>query len=333
MARRVRDAILTAYLLMLIWLLVPPLILVVGSVIRPPLYFWIQPVNDWLADPSPLASCSGRSSGGCSATSVGDVRAIPVDGRQSSSRGRCSCSCWRSGGCGRRSAARRRRRRAGPGSARRRAGGVGDGSPSPNAATTRSSWKERYFAPVDRFTRLVLLPAIVVITLPLVLMTEVEGRLSRILVELAIRGSEARRFLPEDFLWMLQIDLGWYVAFWLLAVGDVGRLDPLAGERDVDDRERRHGALVGQLDELVSSMPVAGSASLGGKYTLPFSPGAGADQLALLEAAEERALGKRSGVLDFDQLGTTCTCTGSRSSDRRRLDLFRPRPGRSGRCR
>ncbi len=40
------------------------------------------------------------------------------------------------------------------------------------------AWKERYFAPVDRFTRFVLLPAIIVITLPLALVTEVEGRIS-----------------------------------------------------------------------------------------------------------------------------------------------------------
>ncbi len=55
-ARRVRDAIVTSYLLVLGWLLVPPLILVFGSAIRPAAYFWIQPVNDWLADSSPLGA-------------------------------------------------------------------------------------------------------------------------------------------------------------------------------------------------------------------------------------------------------------------------------------
>jgi hypothetical protein len=79
-------------------------------------------------------------------------------------------------------------------------------------------WKERYFAPVDRFTRLVLLPAIIFITLPLALMTEVEGNISRVIMEFAMRGHDARRSLPEGFLWMLQIDLGWYDGFWLLAV-------------------------------------------------------------------------------------------------------------------
>src|SRR5262249_31531684 len=55
-------------------------------------------------------------------------------------------------------------------------------------------------------------------TLPLALMTEVEGNISRIVVELAVRGAQARQGLPQGFLWALQVDLGWYVAFWLLAV-------------------------------------------------------------------------------------------------------------------
>ncbi len=49
-------------------------------------------------------------------------------------------------------------------------------------------------------------------------MTEVEGRFSRVLTELAMRGWGARKLVPEMFLSALQIDLGWYVAFWLLAV-------------------------------------------------------------------------------------------------------------------
>src|SRR5262249_35461396 len=42
-------------------------------------------------------------------------------------------------------------------------------------------WKERYFAPADVFTKMVLLPAIIIVTLPLALVTEVEGRLSQVL--------------------------------------------------------------------------------------------------------------------------------------------------------
>ena len=63
-----------------------------------------------------------------------------------------------------------------------------------------------------------LLPAIVIITLPLALMTEVEGRLSSVFRDLFRVGLEARRYAMGEFLWSLQVDLGWYVGFWLLAV-------------------------------------------------------------------------------------------------------------------
>ena len=36
------------------WLFVPPLIRLMAIAIRTRLYFWIQPVNDWLADTSPV---------------------------------------------------------------------------------------------------------------------------------------------------------------------------------------------------------------------------------------------------------------------------------------
>jgi ABC-type transport system involved in multi-copper enzyme maturation permease subunit len=54
LTRRVRDAVVTAYLLVLFWLLVPPVILLFGTVMLPALYSGIQPVNDWLADTSPV---------------------------------------------------------------------------------------------------------------------------------------------------------------------------------------------------------------------------------------------------------------------------------------
>ncbi len=80
------------------------------------------------------------------------------------------------------------------------------------------SWKERYFAPVDRFTRIVLLPAIIVITLPLALVTEVDGRLSGFFAELWRDPLLAFRTMRWELLRAIQLDLGWYVGFWLLAV-------------------------------------------------------------------------------------------------------------------
>ncbi len=55
-ARRVRDAVMTSYLVILFWMFVPPLVLIFGSQIRPTLYFWVEPVNDWLVHSSPLGA-------------------------------------------------------------------------------------------------------------------------------------------------------------------------------------------------------------------------------------------------------------------------------------
>ena len=79
-------------------------------------------------------------------------------------------------------------------------------------------WKERYFAPADIFTKLVLLPAIVCVTLPLALITEVQGGVSQIAVDFWQHGLGATRFVREGLAWALRLDLGWYTAFWLLAV-------------------------------------------------------------------------------------------------------------------
>ena len=137
-ARRVRDAVVTSFLLVLFWLLVPPLILLAGTAIRPPLYFWIEPVNNWLVDLSPLGPWARTVRVRQVPRSIRGSRSSP--GRWASSSGERDCSCcWRSGGSGRSSAARRRRRCVALGSAPGRAGGAGVGSPRPHAATTRSS--------------------------------------------------------------------------------------------------------------------------------------------------------------------------------------------------
>ena len=208
---------MTSFLLVLFWLLVPPLILLAGTAIRPPLYFWIEPVNNWLVDLSPLgpwartvrvrpgptvypgfeefAWTMGLQLGGAGLFLLLAIwRLRPIFRRQEETSVRRPWFRSRKG--------RRRRRWFAP----------------PACGDDPIVWKERYFAPVDRFTRIVLLPAIVVITLPLALMTEVEGRLSGIAVDFWRLGLAAREFIRNEFLWALQVDLGWYVGFWLLAV-------------------------------------------------------------------------------------------------------------------
>jgi ABC-type transport system involved in multi-copper enzyme maturation permease subunit len=54
-ARRVRDAILVAFLLELAWLVIPPLITLGLSSWRPALYGWIRPVSEWVFAVHPFA--------------------------------------------------------------------------------------------------------------------------------------------------------------------------------------------------------------------------------------------------------------------------------------
>ena len=201
LARRVRDAIMTSYLLLLFWLLVPPLILRLRARRSGPrLYFWIEPVNDWLVDLSPLGASDPDWCG--MARRARPCRRSRINScgwSGSSSAGpRCSCllAIWRLRPIFRRQEETRPRRKWFR-SAKAAAGGAAAmARPARSAATTRSLWKERYFAPVDRFTRFVLLPAIIVITLPLALMTEVEGGSAGILVDLPRNAaSTARRSL------------------------------------------------------------------------------------------------------------------------------------------
>ncbi len=73
---------------------------------------------------------------------------------------------------------------------------------------------------------------------------------------------------------------------------DVRRLDALAGERDVDDRERRHGALVRQLDEIVELLAGRGIGFPRREVDLPVLTGAPTEKLALLQRPQVRALRK-----------------------------------------
>jgi ABC-type transport system involved in multi-copper enzyme maturation permease subunit len=228
LARRVRQAVLTAYLVLFLWLFVPAFIFVTGSRLYPMQYQWIRTVNDWLLASSPfgvflltairgrLGAIRGRFGPGSNLTSMlGDFqwmvalqlvlaslfvflavwRLRPAFRRQEETPARRT---WFGNAGGRR---RHRRWFA-----------------RPECGTDAVLWKERYFAPADIFTKLVLLPAIVIVTLPLALITEAYGGLGEIAVDLWRNGPRAIRWMSDNLVWALRLDLGWYSALWLLAV-------------------------------------------------------------------------------------------------------------------
>ena len=219
LARGVRQAVLAAYVLLVAWLLVPSFLELFGSRLYAGAYQWIRPVNTWLVVTSPFglivnvlirarprlilwsvmtdfAWMVGLQLG-CAALflflAVWCLR--PVFRRQEEIPARRT---WFGG-----SQARRRRPR---------------WLDRPECGNDAVLWKERYFAPADIFTKLVLLPAIVCVTLPLALITEVQGGVGQIIFDFWQHGLGATRFVRENLAWALRLDVAWYAAFWLLAV-------------------------------------------------------------------------------------------------------------------
>ncbi len=208
-ARRVRQSVLTAYCLLLAWLVVPTFIELIGSRLYPLQYQWIRAANDWLVASSPLGRIGGRS------PTRGDIEWM-VGLQLGAASLFLLLAAWRLRPIFRHQEETPARRTwFGSGGAR---GHRKRWFARPECGADAVLWKERYFAPADIFVKLVLLPAIVIVTLPLALVTEVQGGLGQIVVDLWQHGPNATRFVRDNLVWALRVDLGWYTALWLLAV-------------------------------------------------------------------------------------------------------------------
>ena len=217
LARRVRQAVLTAYLLLFAWLLVPTFLELIGSRLYSLAYQWIRPVNTWLVATSPFGVILNTRGGTLpSLTSVTRDFAWMVGLQLGAAAFFLFLAVWRLRPVFRRQEETPARRTwFGSTGARQRRRRWLD---RPQCGNDAVLWKERYFAPADIFTKLVLLPAIVCVTLPLALITEVQGGVGQIIVDFWQNGLGAAGFVREDLLWALRLDVAWYTAFWLLAV-------------------------------------------------------------------------------------------------------------------
>jgi ABC-type transport system involved in multi-copper enzyme maturation permease subunit len=221
LARRVRQSVLSAYILVFGWLIIPTFVELFGSRSFAISYQYIRTFNEWLVASSPLGvifrmALRRRPGPGFSLSPLpGDFewmvglqlagaslllllaawRLRPTFRRQEDTPARRT---W-FGNAG----ARRRRRRF---------------FARPECGADAVLWKERYFAPADIFTKLVLLPAIVIVTLPLALITDAYGGLGEVTMDLWRNGPHAIRWMTGNLVWALRLDLGWYTALWLLAV-------------------------------------------------------------------------------------------------------------------
>jgi hypothetical protein len=221
LVRRVRQAVVISYLLMLAWLFVPPLIGILCAALYPAIYSWYGPVSEWLTATSPVEIWFEEARRPMVRGMV--PTAAPIEAFEwmvglqlGGAVLLLLLAIWRLRPTFRRqeeTPARRTWFRARPAHSRRPRW-----LDRPACGDDAVLWKERYFAPADLFTKMVLLPAIIIVTLPLALITEVEGGFSGVLVDLFWNGWRAARFRGESLVWALQVDLGWYTAFWLLAV-------------------------------------------------------------------------------------------------------------------
>jgi hypothetical protein len=76
-------------------------------------------------------------------------------------------------------------------------------------------------------------PAIALVSLLLTVMTEIEGHITERVADFCQYGFSAARFPTSALAWVLRVDLGWYTAFWLLAVAGAAA-SSVAIEREED---------------------------------------------------------------------------------------------------
>ena len=206
LARGVRQAVLTAYLLLFLWLFVPPIVHVLGTSIYRAAYGSIQPYFEWLVASSPLSVYFGatfRARGGALWTTLWTSFSSEIAWMVGLQLGGAALflliASWQLRPTYRRQEANPARRTWFGRRGERRLKWLA----RPVCGVDALLWKERYFAPTDIYTRFILLPAVIAVTLPLALMTYIHAD---------------QRFASDDFLMAFRVDIGWYVAFWLLAV-------------------------------------------------------------------------------------------------------------------
>ena len=235
-ARRVRQAVLVTYVLLIAWLIVPPVFDGVCSWLYPEFYRWFEPANEWIqltgplglmvmirgAGPRPqIAPAAVVSSSfdlycwmvgfqlGAAAIFIliASWRLRPVFRRQEESRPRVT---W--------FAPRARRPR---------------WLNRPECGSDAMLWKERHFARTDVFTKLVLLPATIILTVYVILgarFDETVVHSFRAVWSVGYRASSAYTLELHDELCVIS---PLYLAIWMMAAAGAAA-SSAAFEREQD---------------------------------------------------------------------------------------------------
>ena len=235
LARRVRQAVLIAYVLLLAWQFVPVIIYVCAR-LYPVAYSWIEPINTWVGATSPLfvygttMTRMGRMARGMAGLVVEQFLWM-VGLQLGASALMILLAVWRLRPTFRRQEATQPRRKwferktARPARAPR-------WWDRPECGEDAMGWKERYFARTDIVTKLVVLPATVAVSVILVLSVGIDESLIRAFTDLwngGFRGWGG----GEALVGHLRVASAWYVAIWLLAVAGASA-SSVAVEREED---------------------------------------------------------------------------------------------------
>jgi ABC-type transport system involved in multi-copper enzyme maturation permease subunit len=220
-ARRVGQGVLIAYVLEIGWLIVPPVVDVVCRWLFPGLYLWIEPVSEWVRSATPVSlliwtrpfyrrQFLGMTRGvpptfldqflwmmglqcalGVIFLLIAGWQLRPTFRRQEESR---PWVTWFS----------RKVRR--PRWLNR-----------PECGTDAMLWKERHFARTDLFTKLVVLPATILLTVAVLLSGDLDEKVMRSFSSVWQQGYTSRSREPIDLNDWLHAVIPLYVSLWLLA--------------------------------------------------------------------------------------------------------------------
>ncbi len=225
-SRKVRQAVLISYILLLAWQIAPAIVLLAGSRLFPATYGWIEPVNTWVGATSPLWVYSsmfirnafgfGRGMGPASATFLAEQLAWMAGLQLGAAALMVLLAVWQLRPTFRRHEATQPRRTwfgpRGP----RRPGRRPRWWDRPACGDDAVLWKERYFARTDVFTKLVVLPATILVSTILIMASGLDESLGEAARNLWRGGGP--RMGSETFVDHLRVVSAWYTAIWLLAL-------------------------------------------------------------------------------------------------------------------
>jgi len=226
-SRKVRQAVLISYVLLLAWQFVPVVVYWGGSRLFTTAYSWVEPVNTWVGATSPLwvwirvifrtGFGAPRAMTPMTGWIIFEQVAWMVGIQVASAALMILLAVWRLRPAFRRHEATQPWRNwFGSRKARRpaRSGRRPRWWDRPACGGDAMLWKERHFARTDVFTKLVVLPATILVSTILILISEIDESLGRAFVNFWRGGGASAELLVNHLRWIT----AWYVAIWLLAV-------------------------------------------------------------------------------------------------------------------